>query len=331
MVDASRAAANLLKSDQSVEVCMIPFYPGRKGEKDHVGSNNHLVPVELIKHGGTHLIEVVTENKDIESCFEWSTQAPVTAIYLKLNDNVKTTKSRLRALEHLAPTDGVSKSSRNNTFLAMNNQTVNEAEYSQEVLDEHFDTTGPLLDLSDNLPTMSDNNVDLRSLLTSTSYYRLLHYHDFRGDLSDELYDLATRRLTQLQRIQLDGIIRTVPKGILLIVGCPGFGKTTALVVICNIQLLAGKTMRGVASSNSAVTNFHERVLAGGQVNGKRLQRAYTASHEIEWLEHIVRKAFVTGFWLQNSKNPTSLQGHWPTQYTRWQAFVQQTTKRICR
>jgi hypothetical protein len=310
---------------------MTPFHPGRKGEKDRVGSNSHLVPVELIKHGGTHLIEVVTEDKDIESCFEWSTQAPVTAIYLKLNNNVTTTKSRLRALEHLAPTDGVSTSSSNNTFVAMNNQTVDQAEYSQEVLDEHFDTTGPLLDLSDNLPTMSENNVDLRSLLTGTSYYRLWHYHDFRGDLSDELYDLATRRLTQLQRIQLDGIIRKVPKGILLIVGGPGFGKTTALVVLCNIQLLAGKTMCGVASSNSAVTNFHERVLAGGQVNGKILQRAYTASHEIEWLEHICPENIRDRILASKSENPTSLQGHWPTQYARWQAFVQQTTKRICR
>ncbi|EPE32156.1 P-loop containing nucleoside triphosphate hydrolase [Glarea lozoyensis ATCC 20868] len=109
---------------------------------------------------------------------------------------------------------------------------------------------------------------------------------DCRRGIPDENYNLATRELTPTQRRELDMIVTEVPNGILLITGGPGFGKTTAVVALVNLHLLSGKLLYGLASANSAVDNFHERTLKG-TAGTKRLQRVYTESHEIRWLEDL--------------------------------------------
>jgi hypothetical protein len=84
-------------------------------------------------------------------------------------------------------------------------------------------------------------------------------FNIFEGVSDDDVMRI-TAKCTDVEREKLLKFGRAIPCGLLPVIGAPGVGKTSALCVLAELQLAAGKTVLATASQNPAVENFMQRL-----------------------------------------------------------------------
>ena len=285
--DSNSAASIILTESEDLQVCPAPWTQIgaiTPANRDPGGYVAKVIPTEEIAHVGTHLFQVDfgEDTPAINVITTWTSDAPVLPVYLKINDSDKTARARLLAITSLEPPNtGLGRRRQVSDANQMDDALL---EYRQEVAEAQDEQNGG----SHSGPvstsfSLEDKNKDLRDLLVGGSALRLNMVNFILG-LNQKQLNQLREFLTPHQAVEFISFIREVPKGLLIISGPPGSGKTTAGVAASGTRLLANEAVLGVASANSATTNYHLRMQKSPFAKGKLLQRLYPIGVEARWL-----------------------------------------------
>ena len=120
------------------------------------------------------------------------------------------------------------------------------------------DSLGPFQDLD---PADGHDDLDLRkqrSILMGKNVVNPV-LRNFLEGLCEEEIETALREMTERQRTKIKGFLTRVPKGLLLIQGAAGCGKTTLMIFIIRIFLLRSKRLLLLGPKNAATMNLAVR------------------------------------------------------------------------